>query len=64
MWNEFKNDTSKRDLCDMNELVKTGTIFPHKDIHKATWKSPDGVTRNQTDHILVRLRLRSSVEFA
>jgi hypothetical protein len=46
----------------MNELMITGTLFPHKTIHKATWTSPDGVTRNQIDHILVSRKFRNSVK--
>ena len=46
------NDNGDRlcEFCDMNELIITGTWFPHRDIHKATWVSPDGKTRNQIDH--------------
>uniref|UniRef100_A0A0L8HCZ0 Endonuclease/exonuclease/phosphatase domain-containing protein n=1 Tax=Octopus bimaculoides TaxID=37653 RepID=A0A0L8HCZ0_OCTBM len=29
------------EFCRMNDLIFTGTIFPHKDIHKNTWTSPD-----------------------
>jgi len=35
-------------------LVITGTLFPHKNIHKATYVSPNRITRNQIDHVLIR----------
>ena len=59
-----RNDNGKRlcDICDMNELVITGTLFPHKDIHKATWISPDRKTKNQIDHTLINKRFRNSVK--
>jgi len=49
------------EFCQMNRMVVTGSIFPHKDIHKATWVSPDGVTRNQIDHVIIGSKWRSSV---
>lgn len=59
-----RNDNGGRlcEICDMNELVITGTLFPHKDIHKATWISPDRKTRNQIDHVLINKRFRNSVK--
>ena len=41
------SDNGERRLCDfcsVNGLVITGTIFPHKVIHKLTWRSSDGKT--------------------
>ena len=58
----LRNDKGERlcEICDMNELVITGTLFPHKTSHKATWVSPDRRTRNQIDHILINKRFRNS----
>jgi hypothetical protein len=36
-------------------------MFPHRNIHKYTWTSPDGKIHNQTDHILVEGRKYSNV---
>ena len=57
------NDNGER-LCDFfsaNGLIITGTIFPHKDIHKLTWRSPDGRTVNQIDHVLVNGNMKTSI---
>ena len=57
------NDNGERlcDFCSVNGLVITGTIFPHKEIHKLTWRSPDGKTVNQIDHVVVNGRMRTSI---
>ena len=38
--------------CSKN-MVVASTLFSHKDIHKMTWRSPDGQTHNQIDHLLI-----------
>ena len=35
--------------------------FPHRNIHKYTWTSPDGITHSQIDHVLVDKRRQSSI---
>ena len=55
------NGSLFRDFCQDNSLVIGGTIFPHKDIHKVTWMSPDGSTKNQIDHITITKRFRRSL---
>ena len=51
----IRNDNGTRfvDCCQRYGLVIGGTIFPHKGVHKGTWRSPDGVTVNQIDHIAI-----------
>ena len=49
------------DFCEENNLIIGGTLFKHKDIHKYTWTSPDGKTRNQIDHILINKKWRTSL---
>ena len=48
------------DFCSANGFIITGTNFPHKDIHKLTWVSPDG-TVNQIQHVLVNGNMRTSI---
>nr|KAG5697115.1 hypothetical protein BaRGS_015250 [Batillaria attramentaria] len=48
------------DFCALNQLLIGGSIFPHKRIHKATWRSPDHVTENQIDHICISRKFRRS----
>ena len=58
-----KNENGER-LCDFsvaNGMVITGTLFQHKDIHKATWVSANGRVKNQIDHLLISRQLKSAV---
>jgi hypothetical protein len=42
-------------------LVVKSTMFPHHNINKFNWTSPDGKTHNQIDHVLIGRRWHSSV---
>ena len=44
-----------------NNLVVMSKMFPHQNIHKYTWTSPDEKTHNQIDHILIDRRWHSSI---
>ncbi|VVC38899.1 Endonuclease/exonuclease/phosphatase [Cinara cedri] len=44
-----------------NGLTVSSTTFPHKNIHKVTWRSPDAKTLNQIDHVLIQTRYRSTI---
>ena len=48
-------------LCEENDLVIGGTLFPHRTIHKLTWTSPDGRTQSQIDHIIINGKWRRSL---
>jgi len=58
-----KNNNGERliDLCQTFQLVIGGSLFPHKNIHKYTWTSPNGQVRNQIDHICISKKWRRSL---
>ena len=56
-----ENGQQLADFCANNNLVIGGTVFPHKEIHKTTWESPDKVTHNQIDHICINTKFRRSL---
>ena len=49
------------DFCCANGFIISATIFPHKDIHRLTWRPPDGRTVNQIDHVPVNGNMRTSI---
>ena len=60
---DVRNENGKQlvDFCLTNRCIIGDTVFPHKNIHKLTWKSPDGNTVNQIDHVLIHLKWRRSL---
>ena len=44
------------------DMIIGGTIFTHKNIHKVTWRSPDGDTMNQIYHILIQKKHSSNLK--
>jgi endonuclease/exonuclease/phosphatase family metal-dependent hydrolase len=55
---EDSNDNGVRvvNVATSKSLGVKSTMFPHANVHKYTWVSPDGKTHNHIDHILVDRR--------
>jgi hypothetical protein len=51
---EASNDNGVRvvNFAISKNLIVKSTTFPHRNIHKHTRTSPDGVTLNQITHVL------------
>jgi hypothetical protein len=62
---EISNDNDKEvrlvTIATSKNFRVKSTMFPHHNIHKYTWTSPDGKTHNQIDHILVDRRRHSNI---
>jgi hypothetical protein len=60
---EISNDNGVRvvNFATSENITVKRRMFPHRNIHKFTWTSPDGKTHNQTDHILIDRRRHSSI---
>jgi endonuclease/exonuclease/phosphatase family metal-dependent hydrolase len=60
---EISNDNGVAvvNFATSKNLIVKSTMFPHCNIHKYTWTSPDGNTHNQIDHILIDRQRHSSV---
>jgi hypothetical protein len=42
-------------------MVIGSTTFPHKNVHLATWRTSNGKTENQIDHILIEARHKTNM---
>jgi hypothetical protein len=58
---EISNDNGVVNFATSKNLRVKSTMFPHCNIHKYTWTSPDGKTHSQIDHVLVDRRRHSNV---
>jgi ATP-dependent exoDNAse (exonuclease V) alpha subunit len=60
---ESSNDNGIRvvNFATSKNLRVKSSMFPHRNIHKYTWSSPDGKTNNRIDYFLVDRRRNSSV---
>ncbi|KAL4084248.1 hypothetical protein QTP88_028073 [Uroleucon formosanum] len=58
------NDNGLRlvDLATGKGFIIKSTMFPHKNIHKGTWRSPDGRYTNQIDHVLINSRFSNCIQ--
>jgi hypothetical protein len=60
---EISNDNGVRvvSFATSKGLTAKSTMFPHRNIHKVTWTSPDGRTHIQLHHSLLDKRRHSSI---
>ena len=46
----------------LNNLAIVSTMFPHKEIHRYMWTSPNGQHHNQINHVTVGSNFKRSVQ--
>jgi hypothetical protein len=61
--NQDSNDHGARvvNFVTSKNLVVKSRRFPHRNIHKYTWTSPDGKIHNQIDNVFIDRRWHSSI---
>jgi len=55
------NGVSIVNFATSKNLVVKSTVYPHRNIHKYTWNSPDEKAHKQINHILIDRRWISSI---
>ena len=60
---KVQHDNGERlvEWCAFNNMIIVGNLFPHRNIHKLTWTSPNGRDQNQIDHLMVNSMWRRSL---
>ncbi|KAE9547262.1 hypothetical protein FO519_009526 [Halicephalobus sp. NKZ332] len=49
-------------FCNINGLIIGNTFFAHKNIHKKTWRAPNGETTNEIDYFCISNRWKSATQ--
>jgi hypothetical protein len=57
----YRNGTKLINFAQSMNCIISSTYFPRKNIHKLTWKSTDGRTFNQIDHILIDRKFKGCI---
>ena len=62
-FHDYSNENGKRllEFCTMYQLTIVGTLFQHRDIHKASCRSPNRRTVTQIDHICISTKWSHSL---
>jgi hypothetical protein len=55
------NGQKLTDFAASKNMIISSNCFPHKDIQKQTWRSSDGLTTKQIDHVLIEKRSASNI---
>jgi len=55
------NDARILKFATSKNVVIKSKMFPHRNLHKNTWTSPDGKNHIQIDHILIDRSWQSSI---
>jgi hypothetical protein len=60
---QISNDNGVRLVyfATSKNLIVKSAKFPHRNVHKFSWSSPDGKTHNQIDNILIDRRRHTSI---
>ena len=61
MMSVIRNGEILIDFAIHKNIIINSTLFPHVNIHNGIWVSPDELTCNQIDHVLIEKRGATSI---